>query len=126
MPHIRHWQRKIFGKRAGTIHADTLGICAQMTATGHAVATATADDVAFAAHDIAHAEVVYVRTNLHDLADELVADDHRHGDRLLRPGVPFVNVQVRAANSRAIDADQHVVNADSGFGHVDQLESGFR
>ena len=42
-------------------------------------------------------------SRLDDLADELMADDHRHGDGLLRPGVPVVDVQIGAANAGAID-----------------------
>ncbi len=53
-----------------------------------------------------------VGADLDDLAHELVADHHRHGDGLLRPGVPVVDVQVGAADAGAVHADQHVVDAD--------------
>ena len=45
-------------------------------------------------------------------------DDHRHGNRLLRPGVPFVDVQIGAADAGAQHLDQHVVDADGRPGHV--------
>ena len=44
--------------------------------------------------------------------DELVADHHRHRDRLLRPGVPVVDMHVGAADPGAQHLDQHVVDAD--------------
>ncbi len=74
---------RILGERAGPIDADALGVLAQMPPAGEAVAAAAADDVALAADDVAGVKVVDVRADLDDLADELVADDHRHGDRLL-------------------------------------------
>ena len=102
VPDVGHRQREIFGEGAGPIHADAPGVRAEMPAAGEAVAAAAADDVAFAADDFAGEKVVHVRADLDDLADELVADDHRHGDRLLRPGVPLVDVQVGAADAGAI------------------------
>ena len=57
-------------------------------------------------------EVAHVRADVDDLADELVPDHHRHRDRLLRPVVPAVDVQVGAADPRLADADQDVVDAD--------------
>ena len=48
-----------------------------------------------------------------DLADELVTDDERRLDRLLRPGIPVGDVQVRAADAGLADADPDVVDARS-------------
>ena len=53
-----------------------------------------------------------VGADLDDLADELMADDHRHGNGLLGPGVPVVDVHVGAADAGAQHVDQHVVDAD--------------
>ena len=54
--------------------------------------------------------------DLDDPADEFVPDHQRHGNGLLRPGVPVVDVHVGAADARAQDLDQHVVDADLGQG----------
>ena len=54
-----------------------------MPAASHAVAAVATDDVTFAADDVARGKVVHVGTNFDNLADELMAHDHRHGDRLL-------------------------------------------
>ena len=70
-------------------------------------------------------EVVDVGADFDDLADELVADDHRHGDGLLRPGVPVVDVEVGAADAGAKDLDEHVVDADLRFRDVFQPKAGF-
>ena len=74
------------------------GVRAEVPPAGHAVAAAAADDVPLAADEVARLEVGDVRADLDDLADELVADDERHRDRLLRPGVPLVDVEVGAAD----------------------------
>ena len=111
VPDVRHRQRDQLGERARPVDADAARVRAQVAAAGHAVAAAAADDVALAADDVAGVEVAHVRPDRDDLADELVADRHRHRDRLLRPGVPLVDVQVGAADAGAADADQDVVDA---------------
>ena len=98
-PDVGHRQRDEFGESAGTIHADALVLRAEMPAAGKAVAAAAADHVAFAADDVAGEEVVDVGADRDDLADELVADRHRHRDGLLRPFVPVVDVDVGTADA---------------------------
>src|SRR5204862_171988 len=84
--------------------ADRIG--AEMTATGKTVTAPPADDVAFAAHDLARVEVVDVRADLDDLTDELVADDERRMDRPGRPWIPRLDVEVRAADTGLADANE--------------------
>ena len=43
---------------------------------------------------------------------------------LLRPVVPFVDVQIGAADAGAVDADQDVVDADLRFGNVFEPQPG--
>ena len=90
----------------------------QMPSSGHAVATAPTDDVSLAADDVARMEVAHVRPDVDDLADELVPDHERHGNRLLRPGVPRVDVEVGAADAGLPHPDQHVVDPDLGLRHI--------
>ena len=52
-----------------------------------------------------------------------MADDHRHGNGLLRPGVPLVDVQVGAADARSKHLDEHVVDADRWDGGLVQPEA---
>lgn len=92
VPHIGLRQGNELSERAGAIHADALGILTKMPTARHAIPAMTTDNMAFAADDVAHLEVVHVAANLDDAADELVPDDHGDGDGLLGPGVPFVNM----------------------------------
>ena len=66
---------------------------------------------------------MHVAADLLDAADELVPDDHRHGDGLLRPGIPVVDVDVGAANRVLEHADEYVVDADLGNGDLLQPET---
>ena len=52
-PDIGHRQRDVFGEGARPVHADALGVRAEMPAAGETVAAAAADDVAFAADNFA-------------------------------------------------------------------------
>ena len=49
VPDVGHRQGDQLGERARAVHADALGVRAQVPAAGHAVAAAAADDVALAA-----------------------------------------------------------------------------
>ena len=96
-----------------------------MTPPRETVATATADDVPLCADDLARMKVAHIAAHAHDFTDELMTHDHRHGDRLLRPRVPFVDVEVSAADAGLVDLDQHIVDADFGLGHVLEPEAAF-
>ena len=93
-------QRQILGERAGAIDADALGVLAEMPPAGQAVAAAAADDVPFAADDLAEVKILHVGADLDDLADELVADDHRHGDRSSAPRRPSCRYARRCRRCR--------------------------
>src|SRR5262249_28306562 len=106
------------GEGPGAVDADAAGVLAEMAAAGHAVAAAATNDVALAAHNVARVEVGDVGADRHDLPDELMADDQRHGNGLPGPVVPFVDVQISPADAGALDLDEHIVNADLGLRHV--------
>ena len=118
VPDVRHGQRDVLGERAGALDAEADRVGAQVATARHAVATAPADDVPFAAHTLAGREAGDVRAHLDDLAHELVADHERDRDRPLRPRVPAVDVDVGAADPRRADPDEHVVDPDLGLGDV--------
>ena len=119
VPDVRHRQRRRSSANApGPLHAEPDRVGAQVAPAGHAVAAAAADDVPLAADDVAGAEVAHVRADLDDLADELVPDHERHGNRLLRPRVPLVDVEVGAADPGLAHPDQDVVDPDLRLGHV--------
>ena len=78
----------------------------------------------FAGDPLADLEAADVGAELFDLAHELVADDHRHGNRRLRPRVPVEDVQVRAAYRRLPDPDQHLAITGRRLGYVFQPQAG--
>ena len=118
--HIFGRNRQILGKAAGAVDADADGVGAQMTPACQAIAAAFADDVAFARHDIADPESGNIGAHPDDFAGEFMADGHRHGDGLLRPVVPVVDMHVRAANGRLFYFNEDVVIADFRLGDIVQ------
>src|SRR5688500_3742529 len=94
-----------------------------MATAGAAVAAIAARDVAFAGNAIADLEAGNLAADLDDLAAVFVPDCHRHRDRLLRPGVPVVDVHVRAADGAALHTDQNVVRTGGGFRDVLQFDA---
>jgi hypothetical protein len=97
-----------------------------MAKPGHAVAAAATDHVAFTGNEFSRSKVVHVRPDLNDLADELVADDHRNGNRLSGPFVPGEDVNVGPANPGSQDAYQNIVNAEKGFRDILKPQAGLR
>src|SRR5688572_6982859 len=96
---------------------------AEVASSRHAVAAESAHNMAFAGNDLAGLEVVDVGSHAHDLAHELMADDHRNRNGALRPLVPVIDVNVRSADARTGNANKNVVNADGGFGDVLQPQA---
>jgi len=95
-PDVGHRHRDVLGEGAGAIDTDAQGVFAQVAAAGQAIAAASAHDVAFGADDFTGKKSLTLEPTFDYLANELVPYDHRHRDGLLRPLVPFVNVQVGA------------------------------
>ena len=126
MPDVGHRQREIFGERAGPVHADADRFLAEMPPAGQAVAASSADHVPFAADHIAHAKILDVAADIDDSPDEFMAHHQRHGNGLLRPGVPIEDVDVGAADAGSQDFDQHVVDAELRHRHVFQPQTDFR
>jgi hypothetical protein len=85
---------------------DPDAVGAQLTATGQAVPALSAHDVTLGSDDLAGIDGRHSVAQLHDLADELVADDQGWFDGVLRPLVPALDVEVGAADAGAQDADQ--------------------
>src|SRR5262249_33667618 len=90
---------------------------------GKTISAAAAHDVAFTADHVAYVEVGHIGADLDNAAHELVSDHHGDGYGFLRPGVPFVNVQVGAANAGAQNFDKHVIDAAGGHGNFVQPQA---
>src|SRR5437773_7397726 len=117
-PDIRHRHGDVVRESSGPVHSDTLGARAQVTPPGEAVAAPSAHHVALGADDIALMKIGDVGPCLHNLADELVPYDHRHGNGALRPLIPVIDVQIGSADTGAEHADQDIVDADGGLGNI--------
>ena len=126
MPDVRHRQGQIFGERAGPIDADALGVGAEVAAAGQAIAAPSADDVAFSADDLTGIKIRDIGSDLDDLAHELVTHHHRDGDRFAGPIVPFIDVNVGAADAGPVDLDQDVIDADLRLGNFFEPKTFFR
>ncbi len=119
---LRHAQ--VLGEAALAVHPHPAGAGAQVTPARQAVAAVPADQVALPAHRLAGEKVPdHGAHALHD-AGELVPDHQGHRHVLRGPGVPVVDVQVRAADGGFPDADQHVGGADFRLAHLLQPEPG--
>src|ERR1700730_11255801 len=105
MPAVVLRNRDKLGPRTGAIYAYALRVRTKMTATGQTIATVPTGDVSLAHDEIAARKAFYVIADTINSADKLVTDRHRHGNRLLRPSVPIVDV--------------HVSPADGSFQHAD-------
>src|SRR5580700_7163287 len=83
-----------------------------MTASGETIAAMSASNVALAGNEIASGEPFHAISNQIDSPDEFVPDRHRHWDRLLRPRVPIIYMNIGPADRGLEHADEHVVIAN--------------
>src|SRR5207302_1111743 len=74
--------------------------------------------------EIAGEKVGHIGPDVHDPADELVADRHGNGDGFLRPHVPLVDMDVGAADPGPQHLDEDVVDADRGCLDIFQPQAG--
>src|ERR1700691_4622646 len=125
-PNVGHGQRNEFSKGSRSIHAHAQRMRTQVPPSCQAIAAAATDHMPLATHDIAWIEVVDVRAHFDDLADKFVPDGHRHRNRLLRPGVPLVDMNVGAADAGISNANQNVVDTDGRLSNLFQPEASFR
>ena len=125
-PNVGHGKGDQFRKTSRTINTHPGRMRTEVPPAGHTVTTPAANDMPLSGHDIAGYKVVNVRPDRNDFTNELVADGHGNGNCPLRPLVPVVDVNIRAANAGPQHSDEHVVDADSGFGNVLEPEAVFR
>src|SRR5262249_39293677 len=123
-PGVRGRQHDVLGKRSRIVDAHALRVRALDAPPGHAVAATAAHEVALTAHEIARVQLPHVGPGFDDLANELMADDERHRYVRLSPAVPFIDVQVRTADTGSEYADQHIVPAWGGDWDILKPEAG--
>ena len=122
-PDVGRRQHDVVGERAVGVHPEPHGVDAHVTASGPAVAAASADDVALPGRTVTDLQARDVLADLDDLAVELVADDQRRDDGARRPVVPGLQVQVGAAQPRPQHPQLHLVRPAVGFGDIDQFQT---
>ncbi len=125
-PNVVLGDRDVLGKGAVTVDADDLDALANMRLSGSAEQTREVDDMTLGRDALAGANRTHRLPGRDDRAHELVADDERRFDSLLRPRVPGVNVMVGAAEPGLFNPNQHVAGTDLGNRDFDQAESGGR
>src|SRR6266480_2126997 len=97
---------------SGSRHADADRVAAQMTPPGPAVAAMPAGHMTLDGNALPGREAAHLAADLRDRALELMTDDERHRDRLLRPGIPVPDVKIGAADRRVMDPHQEIVRTD--------------
>lgn len=95
-----------------------------MPTPSQTIPASPADDVPFAANDLAGMKIIYVGADSDDFSDKLVSNRHRNRDSGARPIVPVIDMDVGAADSCVSDADQNVVDADYGLRNIFKPQSG--
>ena len=83
-----------------------------MPPSGEAIPAMAAGDVTFGYNQIALGKPSDVIADRSTTPDKFMTDYHRHRNRFLCPGVPIVDVHVRAADGCFQDADEHIIAAD--------------
>lgn len=91
-------------------------VLAPLNIAGVTVAAVAAGDMALAGDALADREARDARAKLGDLADILMADDLWGLDVLLRPLVPFVDMDVGAADRGLVDLDENFSGPGTGTG----------
>src|SRR5438093_11753204 len=109
---VRRGHADVLGERPGPLHADADRVAAQVTPPGPAIAAMPAGHMTLDSNALPGREAAHLAADLRDRALELMTDDERHRDRLLRPGVPVPDVKIGAADRRVVDAHQEVVWTD--------------
>ena len=116
--HVRFRNADVLCKRAVAVNADADGVLAPLDVACVAVAAAVAGDVALAGDALANVQTRYACAKLRDLADILMADGHGRLDVLLRPRIPVVNVDIRAADGGFVDLDENLSRTRHGNRHL--------
>ena len=122
-PDVVFRNRNVFGEGAVAIDADDLHALADMRVAGAAEQTGEVDDVPFGRDALAHANASHGIADCRDRAHELMPDDERRLDAILRPCVPGVNVMVGSAEAGLFDANQDVGRTDRRNRHLHQAKT---
>ena len=112
------------GEPAVAVDAEDLRPLAHVRPAGPAVEAGSAGDVALGGHVVALRDVAHLAARRDDRPAELVPERQRRVHALGRPLVPAVDVEIRAADARRLDPDEHLVRLRCGDRDLVEDESG--
>ena len=64
--------------------------------------------MSFSADNFTLAEILHLAAHLNDLSDKLVSHHQRNRDGGARPIIPFIDMEIGAADARAVHFDQYI------------------
>ena len=102
----------VFGEGSVLGAAEQLHVLADVWHPVLAEIALAAGNMGLAGHPVAHLALRDVFSHCHDLAGCLMAHGNGGLDPLLGPLVPFHDVQIRAADGRAVDLDEDFIVID--------------
>ena len=108
-PQVASRHGNVLGPAAVAVDADDLRVLADVSVAGAALRAFAADDMALGGNKIALAYLRHVASHGHDMAAQLVTHHQGRVDALARPFIPFVDVQIGAADGRSAHFDQCVL-----------------
>src|SRR5580704_5163612 len=91
-----------------------------MPPPGQTVAASPAHDMSFPGHDHARVKIDDMTSSGFDDADELMTDLHRRRNRVLSPGIPFVDMHIGTTDRRTKNTNQDVELANRRNRHFFQ------
>ena len=92
------WNNKVLGKGSIAVHAHTLCMLTPLPVPGPTVAAMAAYDMPFAGYDLSDSIIFYTETECVDFTDIFMADDHWRLNVFLTPGIPIINMYIRATD----------------------------
>ena len=98
---------EVFCECAVTVNTNAACLFAPLTVTCTAVIALTANDMAFTGNALTNLEAFYAFTESSDFANVFVANCERWVEVLFGPFVPFIDVNVCAADSCLLDLDKN-------------------
>ena len=121
--HVGLRDGKILCKATGAVNTHPHGVGAQVEHATAAVAAVAADNMALAGNNLTRLVLCHGRTYALDNTAELMPHVHADGYRLLSPSIPVPDMQIRTANSCAVNLNKNIVGADFRHRHLHQFES---
>src|SRR5690606_3435339 len=108
-------QSQVFGKSPIPVYAYANSVFTNMSATATAIPAHAACNMAFARYALSNGKPNHFLANGLDHSHIFMSYYSRDFDRILGPGIPFINMDIGAANGCLFYFDQHIVYADGWF-----------